>query len=194
MARIAVATVVGALILFIWGYLTWVAVPLHMPTINALPNEAAVTTALTSQNIETGAYVIPWSNDSSDWENPESQWHKNHLAGPLYTIYYHRDGDQVMSPKIFAGGFIIDIIAAFIAAMLLHLALPLPKGYLGRVGFVAAIGLLMAVYAHGGYWNWMRFPTDYTVAWVLDLAIGWTLVGLAFGKIITGRTEPAVEA
>ena len=90
MARIITAGVVGAIVYFIWGMLAWMAIPLHTPTIQALPAEAAVTDALTSQDLETGVYVIPFTDDPDAMNNPESEFSKNHAAGPIFSIYYQK--------------------------------------------------------------------------------------------------------
>ena len=94
--------------------------------------------------MESGVYVAPWLEDEADWEDPESAWNKAHLAGPLYSIYYHREGAVPMHPMLMVRGLIVDVVAATLAAGLLCCALPLRRGYLGRIAFVTALGLFTA--------------------------------------------------
>lgn len=192
MIRILIAGFLGAIVYFIWGMLAWMAVPLHTPTIAGLPDEASITTALKQQNLETGVYLIPWSDDEADWSNPDSTWTKNHLSGPIYSIYYHKEGMTPMSPNVMLNGFIIDLLAAALAACLLSATVGGCCGtYARRVGFVMGLGIFVGLIGHASYWNWMAFPLDYTIAFIIDVVVGWTLAGLVIAAII--RPAPATE-
>lgn len=190
MPRIIIAGVVGAVVYFIWGMAAWIFIPLHTPTMAGLPDEDAVTEALTQQNLETGVYSVPWSNNSADWNDPESDFSKKHLAGPLYTIYYHRDGHAPMGIDVMIRGFAIDLLAAMLAACLLSgAASGCCRSYAQRIGFVTGLGIFVGLVGHASYWNWMFFPADYTLAFIADNVIGWTLTGLVIAAII----RPAVS-
>jgi len=65
--------------------MTWMVLPLHMPTISGLPNETDVSAAL--KDVESGVYIAPWSTNEDDWNNSESEFVKRHESGPLYSIY-----------------------------------------------------------------------------------------------------------
>ncbi len=194
MARIGIAGLVGGIVYFVWGMLVWMVIPLHMPTISGLPDEARLTEVLKAQGLESGVYVAPWSDNEADWEDPESAFTKNHVSGPLYSVFYHRDGLPPMDPKVMVGGLVINILAACLAAGLLYCALPLGGGFLGRVGFVTGLGVFVAIVAHLGYWNWMHFATDWTLGFVLDTILGWALAGLAIAAIIKARKQASANA
>jgi hypothetical protein len=167
----------------------WMALPLHTPTIAGLPDEAEVTASLTGQNLETGVYIIPWSDSPEDWANPESEYLKRHRSGPLFSIYYRREGGDPMGPTTMLGGLVIDFLAATLAACLLWGAAGgCCNTYPRRVGFVMGLGIFVGIVAHGAYWNWMNFPTDYTIAFIVDVTIGWTLVGLVIASIVRCRS------
>src|SRR5690242_12112914 len=59
MSRTILAGFLGAIVLFAWGFVSWVILPFHGQTTHALPNEDAVAAALKSGNAESGAYRIP---------------------------------------------------------------------------------------------------------------------------------------
>ena len=170
---------------FIWGMAVWMVIPLHTPTLSGLPNEGAVTSALKNQDLDTGVYVVPWSDNSDDWSNPESEWMKNHLSGPLYSIYYQKQGGKPMGAAVMFGGFVIDLLAAGLAAGLLSCATGgCFRSYLSRVGFVTGLGVWVALVGHASYWNWMHFPTDYTIAFIIDCVLGWALTGVVIAAIV----------
>jgi len=189
MIRILVAALLGAIVYYVWGMLAWMALPLHTPTMTGLVDEAAVTNILTEQNLETGVYSAPmWENEAA-MSDPDSAFTKNHLRGPIYTIYYQRDGMVPMGPKVLLMGVTIDFAASLLAALLLSCAASgCCQSYWRRVGFVAGLGVFTAVVGHGAYWNWMYFPTDYTIAFMIDNIVGWTLTGLVIAAIVKPTT------
>ena len=187
MKRILLSGVSGGLVLLIWGNLTWMVLPLHMPTIKGLPNESDVSAAL--KDVESGVYVAPWSTNEADWSNPESEFMKRHESGPLYSIFIKKQGGAAMDPSMFLGGFIINFLAASLAACLLSSAVRgSAYSYMQCVGFVFGLGLIVALLAHLNYWNWMNFDLGYTIGWVIDVSVGCGLMGLPIAAIIKPQT------
>jgi len=194
MTRILLAGVVGAVVYYIWGMAAWMLIPLHTPTLAGLPEQDAIRTALQSQDLQTGVYVIPWSDDESDWQEPESELSQNYRSGPLVSIYYRQDGSEPMPTRMLVGGFVIDLLAATLAACLLSGALGCCRGYASRVGFVLGLGIFVALVGHASYWNWMHFPAGYTIAFMVDVIVGWTLAGLAIAAIVRPEAKPEPAA
>ncbi len=182
--RILAAGVTGAAVYFVWGMLAWMVLPLHSSTIHRLPAESQVTQALTTQNLETGVYVVPWPTSESDMADPASEYMKRHTAGPIFSIYYQQQGATPMDTGVLIGGFIIDLLAACLAACLVASLGGCGRQYLCRVGCVTGLGIFVALIGHASYWNWMNFPWGYTVAFMADVIIGWTLAGLAIAAWI----------
>jgi hypothetical protein len=191
MTRIILAGIVGAVIYFVWGMAAWMVLPLHGPSLAGLPDQNAIRAAFQSQDLQTGVYVIPWSDNADDWQQPESEVNQMHRAGPLATIFYQQAGSELMPPRILVVGFFIDLLAAMLAACLLSATLVNCPSYAQRVGFVLGLGIFVALIGHVSYWNWMRFPTDYTIAFMIDVIVGWTLAGLAIAAIV--RPEPNLQ-
>lgn len=189
MTRILVAAALGAIVYYVWGMMAWMALPLHTPTVSGLPDEASITSLLKEQDLPTGVYTAPMWETEADMGDPTSAFSKNHLAGPIYSIYYQRDGMVPMGPKVLLMGLLIDFVAALLVAMLLSCAASgCCKSYGYRVGFVIGMGIFTALIGHVSYWNWMYFPLDYTIAFVIDNVVGWTLAGLVIAAIVKPST------
>ena len=140
MKQVAMAGVAGAIVFYVWGMMAWMALPLHAPTIAGLPDEAAITSALQAQSLETGVYIIPWTSDPDDMSDANSDYMKNHASGPIYSIYYQREGATPMGPSVLLGGLVIDLLAATLAACLLSSAVSgCCRSYASRVGFVLGL-------------------------------------------------------
>ena len=90
-----------------------------------------------------------------------------------------------MGPGVMLGGFAIDLLASLLAACLLSSAVSgCCKSYASRVGFVTGLGIFVGLVGHASYWNWMHFPQDYTLMFIVDVVVGWTLTGLVIAAIV----------
>ena len=123
MQRIIIAALAGAVVYFVWQMLTWMAIPIHGPTVGALPDEDRVRDALVEQDIDSGVYIVPFGNDDEDMMDPESEFVKRHKAGPIFAIFYHKGGLEPMSGSILRVGFLTDFLGSLIAASMLCCAL-----------------------------------------------------------------------
>ncbi len=196
MTRIILSALAGAVVYFVWQMLTWMLIPIHGPTISALPNEVAVRDALVEQNIDSGVYIVPFGNSDEDMMDPESEFMKRHKAGPIFAIYYHKEGLEPMSMSVLGIGFLTDFLGATIAASLLCCAVGgcCCRTYQQRVGFVTALGVFLALMGHVAYYNWMHFHPYYTAMFVVDVMIGWFLAGLVIAAIIKPKGDEAATA
>lgn len=193
MQRVIIAALAGALVYYIWQMLTWMVVPLHGPTVHALPNEDVVRDALIEQNLDAGLYAVPYGSEE-EMMDPQSDFAKRHEAGPNISIFYNPQGRAPMPPSTMGIGFATDLGAALIVALLLSGTGPGCASYWRRVGFVTAFGIFLALTAHVSYFNWMRFPTDFTVAFIIDAIGGWFLAGLVIAAIVRPEAAAASDA
>jgi hypothetical protein len=194
MLRILLATVLGAVVIFVWNMAAWMLpVPIHEGTLHYLKDEAAVKKALVDQNLDEGYYVIPGmaeEDENTTAEQKQANWEaclEAHRQGPVVSIIYAH-GQDPMSPEIMAKGFGIDLAAALIAALLLSGA-TCCKNYFARVGFVLGLGVFAAIVSYVALWNWMKFPPDFILGMILDMVIGWTLVGLVMAAVIRPKSQ-----
>jgi hypothetical protein len=72
--------------------------------------------------------------------------------------------------------FVSDTLSAIVVAFVLALG---GLSFSRRVAVAAAVGLFSWLTVSVPYWNWYRFPTDFTVGNLLEQVIGWTLAGAA---------------
>ena len=184
MFRIVLGTFVGAIIIYFWLFASWMLLGIHNSSFRPLPSHDDVTSALGAKGLKTGAYHAPSWPESPDDEAAMAEFNAQHEAGPIFTIFYHKEGLPVMGPKTFACAIALDVASAAIVAIALWCAAPRLTNYFCRVGFVAMLGLLVALMGHVSYWVWMLFPVDYTIAMCADQIVGWLLVGLALAAII----------
>ena len=144
--------------------------------------------------MESGTYVVPYMSGAEAME-PGSDFIKNHEAGPIFSVYYRKEGATPMPSSMMVAGFVNYFLAATLAAFLLStVGLGWGQSYWRRVGFVTGLGVFTALIAHVGYWNWMYYPLDYTVAFVIDNIVGSALAGLAIAYFIRPAETPSTAA
>jgi len=167
MKRILIASVLGGIVLFIWGALSHMVFGIGDAGVKSMPNEEAVRSALGANIQEAGFYFFP---------TPDAE--QNLPAGPSGILIYHPDDALQMTSKQLITELITNILCAWIAAMLMMKAMGGLAGTGARVMFVAMLGLFATAAVDIPYWNWYGFPGDYTLGALIDNLIGFTLVGV----------------
>lgn len=168
MKRRLVLSVVGGIVLFLWGFISWALLPWHMMVANKFVNEAAVSQVLKENAPQKGVYYLPFSEKD----------HGPDQVGAFANVL--PQGTEMNMGKQMAIGLTTQLLAAFLVLSLMNTAKGL--NYMGKVGYFAFVGLIIGFVSHTPYWNWFGFATSYTLVTILDIVIGWTLAGLAMAK------------
>ena len=176
-----VATVVGALTVFVWGGIS------HMVLLKGIgftrmSNEEAIVSTLRSSLPGDGLYFFP-SIDLRGKQTvaEKASWEARFRAGPTGMIVYHRAGGTPVSAKKLSVQFLSDVLAAGIIAYLLSLTV---APYWSRVALSALLGAFGLVAISSIYWNWYGFPNAFFFAQGVDTIVGWTLAGAVIAKLI----------
>ena len=166
----------GGILLFIWGSLSWTVLPWHKATMNRFSDEAAATAALQANAPRSGIYVYPPP------DTPEAKAQ----AGPTVFLAFCTHGSGSMAQPLILN-FLLQVIAAGLVTALLLKTRGL--SYWGRVGFVTLAAFTAGVVCLFPNWIWFRFATDYTLVMLADLTLSGFLLGLVLAK--WASPEPA---
>ena len=167
MQRTLIASVLGGIVLFIWGALSHMVFGIGDTGVKFMPNEETVRATLGANIPEEGFYFFP---------TPDAE--QNLSAGPSGILIYHPDAALQMTSKQLITELITNILSAWIAAMLMIKYMGGLAGIGARVLFVSMLGLFATVAVDIPYWNWYGFPGIYTLGALADNLIGFTLVGV----------------
>jgi hypothetical protein len=193
MLRVLLGGLVGAIILFIWGFLAWVVFQIHDATVRALPDEPRFVELMRDADVRTGTYFFPamegsWSDHRAMTEEERQasreSWRQAHIRGPVGVLHYNADGWPPESPLSFGIGFALYLAAAFFASAMLSAAAPKLRTYFARVLFVAGFGLIVAAFNDLSMWNWLHVPLDFSAMQALDHVLGWTFAGLGIAAVV----------
>ncbi|MEI8133966.1 MAG: hypothetical protein WCH46_02665 [bacterium] len=183
--RVIIAGFLGAIVLFIWGFISWAVLPWNAQTMHTIPNEDSVLNMLKAQHLETGLYRIP--NEMRKDEASRNAAYEKMKAGPIAIINYSNDGMD--SGTYMLKGFIVLLLSAIMGALLLSkLSWALASKFSARVQYVMMLGVFIAVAGRFSDWAWFGTSTSFTIAVAIQDIIGWTLAGM----VIAWRMKPTM--
>jgi hypothetical protein len=192
--KILLASILGGIALFIWGSLSHMVLGIVDAHIKQIPNEDAVLASMQHNIKEPGFYFFPGYEHSLDMsDEPQTttqKWEQKVREGPNGILVYNSQGREPLEPSQLLIELLTNIVAAFLAAILLVKALGGVPSFGARVLFVTQLGLFARIVADVPYWNWYGFPLDYTISTMYDDVIGFFLVGL----VLAWRLKPGVRS
>ena len=189
--RIVIAGILGGLVMFLWGFVSHMATPLGSMGMHTLPvaqQDAVIATSKLAFGNTPGVYMVPGLEDMNDYgdEAKMKAFGERTKGAPYAFVVYRPDGNTAgaeMGPNLgkeLATNVVSAIVAAAIAIGLV--------GFGSRVIAIGMMGLFAWLAISVPYWNWYRFPTDFTIANLVIQVVGWTLAGMAIAWWL-GRNE-----
>lgn len=173
------AAILGGVIVFAWGAVSWMVLGWHTPTINVFANEDQVAQVLVDNAPASGIYVLPKPQPSRVAAPPAEAAPAQ--AGPFAFVAYTREGVDPQMKMPMAYAVASSIIAALLIAWLVRAAEGL--GYFQRVLFIATVGIVIAIAGRVPNWIWWHFSTEFMVIDLADVVIGWTLAALVMAAL-----------
>ena len=190
--RTILATILGTLVVFIWGFVTWVVLEIWSEDLQEMSPTASTEIRSSIEGVieQPGAYVFPPRPAVADPDDPaavaaaDEAWLVDVREGPTGVLLVHPDGTDPMRPSMFARGIVLEFAGALLLAVFLQMASRAGAGYGGRVavgcgviGFAVVAGVLVPG-------NFRDDPAGWVRAMAGDLAVGWGLAVLLMAAII----------
>ena len=174
MKNCILAVVLSAVVLFVWGFISWTILPWHNAVANKFADESAVAAVLKENASSAGMYYLPFAQED--------------LKPGVLFVLANVLPDGVESGMV--GMMVVAVLGQAVSALLVLLLLCKTSNldYWGRVRFVALAGVAIGFVSHFPYWNWFGFSTSYTLVIILDTLIAWTLAGLILARFVEGKS------
>jgi len=166
-----IASLVGAIIMFVWSFLAWVVLPIHANTYMYTPGQDAILKVLADNNLESGTYGMP----SAPTKEEAMKVHESNAGKSGAQIFYLKE-IPAMGPGMHIAGIIFNFIMVFAACMLL--VNNMGGSFFSRWWMVMMFAIVLIFGEHLMSWNWMGYSWNYTRDFILDTAIGWGINGL----------------
>jgi len=194
-AKHFLAAFLGALAIFLSGFVLHMFTPLGEAGIAPMPGVDAVSTSLMSSiGDKPGMYMFPtggWTLDSSEQEQSAAmeKMMEEMKTKPSGLLIYKPAGTTFNFPKTLAIEFGIDLLEALLLVYLLSQTVLVTFG--GRVMFVTVAGLLAAIATQPSLWNWYGFNGTYTLANIVMEVIGFLCAGIVIALVT--KNTPATH-
>ena len=188
--RVLLGALVGGLVVFIVGSLLHTVLGLGEVGVKAIPQEGTLLVAMRAAVHESGFYYFPAPNMTPGRSKEQVQadnaaYTAKFAQGPSGILVYTRGSGVALNyGKLLGGEFAIDVVSAFFLACILALGAGGRSSYGKRVLAVTFAGLFAGLFLGLEYWNWYKFPANYTVAYVATVLIDWFFAGLAMAAVV----------
>ncbi|MFN0117792.1 MAG: hypothetical protein ACKVQC_05795 [Elusimicrobiota bacterium] len=181
--KFIIGSILGAVVLFFWGTLSWMVLPLHNKALKPLPQERLIRDTIKTVVKEPGVYFFPSGIDSDGNKLDQSVLQESMRQGPNGFMALNIN-DGGMNGKTFLISFLTGLITAALCLWVLFRMKDSVKTYFTRVAAVVTIGFIGWVSFEIPYWNWFFFSTAHTFAAFIDAIVGFGLLGLVIAKFV----------
>lgn len=189
--KVLIAGFVGGLVVFVWGAVSHMLLPLGEKGLSSMPDvasEQAVQAELGAKLGKSGLYLLPSVGREQKDEAGQEAFAARVKAGPTAFVVFHPDGTE-LGGKQFGLEFLSNVLAACLAAFIVS---RMPESmFLTRVLVVALLGAFGWLSIEASYWIWYRFPDDYVLAQAIDQTVGWGIAGVAIAAMVRGKPAEA---
>lgn len=186
--RVLVAGLIGGLVFFVWAAVAHMVLPIGEMGLRVASAEDPVLSALRDNLHEEGVYLIPGlAPEKMSDPAAAAAYSKKSRSNPNAFIVFQpqgRDGLDI-GPSLIKQ-YVSDTMSALIVAFVLALG---PFGFAKRVFTATALGLFSWLALSVPYWNWYRFPLDFTLGSLLEQVLGWLIAGMAMAWSLGRRVR-----
>lgn len=185
--RILMSGILGGVVFFLWGAVAHLALPVGTMGMKFAAPHEAVLGAMKQSFQGEGVYVLPsLPKEQMGNEQATKAFAPTETSNPYAFVVYQPQGEDTSQmgdnlAKQFASDFLSALIVSFVLALGAF-------GFGKRVLVSAGLGLFSWLTVSVPWWNWYRFPMDFTIGSFLEQVVGWLLAGLAMAWWL-GRKE-----
>jgi hypothetical protein len=159
MKKVILGGLLGGLVLFVWGVISHMALPLGEAGVRSMPAsvEPAVLAAMKTAMNERAIYIFPGMDMShSPSEAEQKAWQEKYNAGPAGIVVFN-PAPQGNFGRWLGIEFVGNVLAALMAAIVI-LHVPGSVGFGKRALLVGLLGLLEGFDIDVSQWNWYSLP------------------------------------
>jgi len=170
MQKTIIGALVGAIILFLWQFLSFGVINLHSSQMAYSPQQDAVMQAMADANLEEGEFFMPMPPPSAS--EAEMQEHRTQMEGKPWALVKYRKAYHDTMAMNMIRGLAVDFIAVFLLCWMLGKmsGLNLQTTVMVSVA-VGLIGYLSIVYIDGVWFEGSTIPD------LIDAIVAWGLIG-----------------
>jgi len=186
--RVLVAGLIGGIVMFIWGAVAHMALGLGNVGIHQPVNEDVVLSTLhQGLGTQSGVYLLPSvdPNKMSDQAVVKAYSEKAKVSPYAWIVYMPQSDDLMQMGPQLGRQWASDTLSALALAFVMGLA---AFSFSRRLSLAVVLAVFAWLSTMVPYWNWYRFPLDFTLAALVEQLVGWLIAGAAMAWWL-GRGE-----
>ena len=168
-----IGTLVGALILFFWQFLSWGPLNIHGAENQYTEKQDQIMEFLNGLDLEEGSYFMP--NVPVEKMAERQELLKANEGKPWAKVFYHKDFSMKMGMNLIRGA-VIDLVAAF---FLVWILMKFEKRDLKNC-LMASLAVGLIGYLTIPYLETVWYKVD-NMGHLVDAIVPWTLIGTFLG-------------
>ena len=177
MKKLAIGSILGAIVIFFWQFLSFALLNLHNPATAYTPKQTEVLNYLSSQFTESGSYYMPRTPDDASSQEMEKAM-EDARGKPWAIVSYHKSMNTNMGANM-ARGIVINII---MVGLLCWIISRLKDPTFGNI-LLTSIATGLIIFFNVPYTNHIWYETFDLTAFLIDAIVGWGLVGVVLGMV-----------
>src|ERR1044072_741623 len=173
--KLFTGSLVGAIIMFVFQFLSWCALNLHKAAQQYTPKQDSILSYLSTQFDSSGCYLMPMPPPGASMS--ENNAYMEQTKGkPWVQLQYHASNDQSMALNM-----VKNLITNFIMVLLFcWIVAGFTVNSFGKT-FLAAIFTGLIVFLHGAYTVHIWYETFDIAAHFTDYLVSWGVTGIWLG-------------
>lgn len=177
MKKWLIGSLVGAILMFAWQFLSWSMLGIHDGEAKYTPAQDSIVNYLSSVLKEDGIYMLPTVPPGSSMKDGEALGEKMNGKPWASVMYKTSYVNSMIRPMI--RGFLIDLFLVFSLIYILSRG-GTPTAMRIFAGSVA-VGLLTFLWGPYTAHNWFQLPMEGITGHLIDGLVAWGLVGVWLG-------------
>ncbi len=180
MKKIIIGSLAGSVILFVWGAISWMLLPIHLQSFHYTPAQDSILSALSG--LESGAYMVPAADNrnakafDSKYQEECMKMHEVYKGKPMATIMYIKEGVQE-NAMTFVRGLLFNFISVMCVCIILAASSEKLRTFFERWWMVLLVSCVLVLQGPLMGYNWMGLPWHYVKGMVIDAFVSWGLCG-----------------
>jgi len=181
MKKLAIASLIGGLIIFFWQTLSWTVLHLHRASEEYTQRQDSIMAFLNTQFSENGTYLLPGYPEGTSYEEMQKTMPERE-GKPWAQIEYHKDLKVNMGMNIIRG-LLVDIVTV---ALLCWVLMKMTGSGFTKI-FLACLITGIIVFLNSPYTVNIWFPKADINAHFTDAVVSWGLCGIWLGWYLKPR-------
>lgn len=190
MKNAIIGSIVGAIIIFIWQFLSFGAINFHRPAQDYTDKQEAIMNFLNGQGLKEGGYILPSAPATASRDEVDAAM-KASDGKPWARIEYHNSAPNNMKAMMMnmIRGFLVNVFIVLLFCWLIR------KMVDPRFGTILASALVVGLIAffNEPYTGFIWYKTFDIWASFFDAIVSWGLTGIWLGWWLR-KGRPAMSA